>query len=90
MEEEKNISAAHSIIMEGRERISISGVLRVDDFCGERITADTCVGGITLTGEDLHVEKLDLASGELCITGRVDSLAYSAASSRPGFWSRLF
>jgi len=90
LEEERASGAVHNVIMEGRERLSITGVMHVDDFCGERISADTCAGGLTLTGEDLHVEKLDLQSGELIITGRVDSLVYTRSAQKAGFWSRLF
>ena len=80
-----------SIVVEGRERLSISGVIDVISFDEKEILAETAEGELLVTGDDLHVERLSLEIGELAITGRIDSLEYKGDSARKGsIWSKLF
>lgn len=80
-----------NIILEGRQRLSVSGVDDVLSFDEGEITADTAEGALVIRGEQLHVERLSLDSGELIITGHVDSMEYMDGGRQKGsFWSKLF
>lgn len=82
---------AHNIILEGRERLSISGVTEVVSFDEDEVVMETARGLLTVTGSDLHVEKLSLDIGELSLQGMVDGLIYADEQrQRSGFWSRFF
>lgn len=81
----------HNVILEGRERLSVSGVTEVVSFDENEVVMDTARGLLTVTGADLHVEKLSLDIGELSLEGVVDGLIYSdEQKQRGGFWSRFF
>lgn len=84
-------SPSGNIILEGRERLSISGVSDVISFDEEEILAETCEGTLLTCGDGLHVERLSLDAGELVITGRVDRMEYVGdKKQKGGFWSKLF
>ena len=84
-------AAAHHVILEGRERLSVSGVEDVESFDESAIVMNTCEGTLVVRGEGLHIEKLSLYGGDLKVEGSVDSLTYEdAGGERGGFLARLF
>lgn len=83
--------AAHRLELDGRERLTVSGVEDVERFDESGIIMSTAVGTLVITGEDLHIGKLSLDGGELHVDGRIDSLTYEdQGPRRGGFFSRLF
>ena len=81
----------HSLILEGRERLSISGVEDVERFDESGIVMSTSAGTLVISGEDLHIGKLALDGGELHVDGRIDSVTYEEdVRGQGGFFSRLF
>lgn len=79
----------HDLILEGREKLSVTGVNKVLQCDAENAVLDTGKGTLRLRGASLSIESLDLDKGEVKLTGRVDGLEYSAAPSAGGFWRRL-
>ena len=69
--------SSHKFIIDGRDRVSISAVNDVDSFNENEIIFLTSAGMMTITGEDLHITKLNLDEGMLIIDGTVDSIDYS-------------
>jgi len=94
MPEEKKFpkSKEQNLILENREKLSISGVIDVDSFNDEMVVVDTELGVLVVRGEDLHISKLNLDSSELCIEGEIISCEYSdrEGRSKGGFLARLF
>ena len=84
--------AAHHIIVEERERLSVSGVEEVERFDENTIVMTTVRGTLVIQGENLHIEKLSLDGGDLKVEGAIDALSYedSGRSSPGGLLSRLF
>ncbi len=83
-------AAAHRVTLEGRDRLTVSGVEDVDRFDESEIVMTTAEGALVVTGENLHIDKLSLDGGELHVDGRVDALSYEdAAPMRGGLLSRL-
>ena len=81
----------HNVIVEGRERLSISGVEDVESFDEESIVIYTSKGMLIVKGADLHVEKLSLEGGELAVEGTLHSLRYEEESKeKGGLFARLF
>lgn len=80
---------AHRLELQGRERLTVSGVEDVERFDETGIVMSTCVGTLVITGEGLHIGQLSLEGGELRVEGRVDSLSYEDGGERGGFWRRL-
>lgn len=84
---------SHSLTMENREKLCISGVEDVDSFNDTVVVLQTNMGLLTIKGEDLHINKLNVENGELLVEGGIDSCEYSDndISKREGsFFSRLF
>lgn len=80
----------HSVILEGRERLSLSGVTDVSGFDEEAIYTETCKGRLSIHGSGLHIEKLSLDTGEMVIEGLIDRLEYETEVRSGGFFSRIF
>ena len=82
---------AHQLTLEGRERLTVSGVEDVGRFDETGIVMTTSAGTLIVTGSNLHIGQLSLEGGELHVDGRIDSLAYEDEPARGGgFFSRLF
>lgn len=83
--------AAHHIILEEREQLSVSGVEEVESFDENTIVMLTSRGTLVVRGEELHIEKLSLDGGDLRVEGSIDSLTYEdGGRERGGLFSRLF
>ncbi len=92
IEEKKNNKVSHNIILENRNKLSISGVNDVDSFDDKQISAFTEMGFLTIKGSNLHINKFNTQNGELNLSGKIDSLLYSnrEKSSTTNLISKLF
>ena len=89
--EKQKVDMPHNLIMEGRSRLSISGVEDVESFDEENIIVHTSKGVLIIRGGELHIEKLSLDGGDLTVDGRVDSLRYEEDSrEKASLIGRLF
>ena len=84
--------AAHHVILEEREQLTVSGVEEVESFDENTIVMVTSKGTLVVRGEDLHIEKLSLDGGDLKVEGDIDSLTYedSGREKAGGLLARLF
>ncbi len=78
---EKNM--IQNIILESREKLSVSGVLDILTFDEEEITLDTELGQLSIKGSDLKVEKLSLDTGEIVAKGKFDNITYQREATPP-------
>jgi len=94
MPDDKKAGVKHSVTLERRESISVTGVLDVISFDEESIIVDTELGILILKGTSMHVNKLNLDLGELEVDGEIVSLNYEEGHSygkgKPMFLGRLF
>lgn len=82
----------HNIIMENKEKLSVSGVTDVDTFNESKIVLFIPDDTLIVDGEDLHIQKLDVSSGELIIEGEIYSLTYTGSAggkSSKGFFKKM-
>lgn len=86
----ENIEMNHSVIAEGRKKLSISGVKDVLSFDEETIQLDTVQGRMTIKGEGLHIQSFHTESGDLSAEGRLHALVYISDERPGGFLARLF
>lgn len=81
----------HTLALQTRAKASIAGVTQVDSFDEHLVVLRTDCGEMTVEGEGLHVGALDIAKGEIEITGRVCAIYYSdAAPAKRGLRARFF
>jgi sporulation protein YabP len=96
MIEEKKVNKpkVQNLILENREKLSVSGVLDVESFNDETVIIDTELGVLIVRGEDLHINKLNLDNSELNIEGDIISCEYSekegSKSKGGGFFGKMF
>lgn len=96
MIEEKKVTKpkVQNLILENRERLSISGVIDVESFNDEAVIVDTELGVLVVRGMDLHISKLNIDSSELSVEGDIVSCEYSerdgSRSKGSGFFARMF
>lgn len=91
--EEKHNSMNHRLVINDRERVSITGVTDVISFDTDVVIIETEMGTLTIKGVDLHVNRLNLDKEELDLDGEVESMEYSDGSRyrSGGSWmSKLF
>ena len=81
---------AHSLNMENREKLSLSGVEDVNGFDENVVLLRTALGMLTVQGEGLHIGRIDLESGQLELSGKIQELSYDETSPGKSLWSRLF
>lgn len=90
-EEKKAVKMPHSLILENRKNMTITGVSDVDSFDEQAVVAYTDLGELTVRGKNLHINKLSLETGELALEGDIVSMGYTDnQSSSGGFLSKLF
>lgn len=91
--EDKKITKpkSHNVIMENREKMSITGVSDVISFNTESIVIETEMGILTIEGNDLRISRLNLENSEMILEGEIANCEYSDESvSKGGFFSRMF
>lgn len=88
-EEKKPGPAPHSLVVENRERLTATGVTDVGSYNDQVIETNTGEGQLVIRGEGLHIDRLNLESGELIVTGRILSMAYAESRPAGSFLSRL-
>ena len=90
-EEQRSVKAPHNLILENRRSLTATGVSNVDSFDEDTVVAVTDIGDLTVRGSKLHIDKLNLETGELTLDGEISSMTYSEnRSSGGGMFSRLF
>ena len=80
-DDRKRAPSRHSIQIERRESIVVTGVVDVISFDEESVIAETEMGVVVVKGANLHVKRINLENGELLISGEIDGLNYENASS---------
>lgn len=76
MEEEKK----SNLSLENRKKLIITGVIEVINFDEEKISLNTKLGNLSIKGEGLKMNKLDVQNGDVIINGSIASIIYSGKS----------
>lgn len=83
----------HNLILENKNKLSITQVEDVDTFDENKIVLFTSDDTLVVEGYDLHIQKLDVSGGELSITGEVTSIVYEGKEGyghkSKGFFKRI-
>lgn len=84
------IRSNHNIIIEGRKKLTLSGVKDVISFDDETLLLETVLGRLTVKGAGLHIVNFDTASGDLFAEGKIYAAVYTSDEKNGGFFSRVF
>lgn len=81
----------HRVVLDGRRSLTITGVTDIDSFDEELVAVFTDDGELLARGSGLHINRIDVDSGELSLDGEIVSLEYTDnLTPRGSLWSRLF
>ena len=72
-----NSSTVQNLILENREKLTISGVIDVLSFDDQIVIRETELGMLTIKGEDLRINKLSIDTQDVIIEGNITALTYS-------------
>lgn len=80
----------HALTLFSREKLTLSGVEDVSGFDESAVVLTTSLGDLTVRGQGLHIEKIDLDAGVLELRGKIQELGYDEPAQGGSLWSRLF
>jgi len=83
----------HSVVLEKRESCAVSGVLDVISFDEDTVVSETELGILIIHGSNLHVNRLNLETGDLSVDGEITGVDYDDQPGRGGktsVWGKLF
>lgn len=72
-----NSNVIQNLVLENREKLSISGVLDVLSFDDQVVIVETELGLLTVKGDNLRINKLSIDTSEVVVEGEIYNLAYS-------------
>ena len=79
--------AEHTLTLDGREKLTMSGVMEVMRFDDSAVVLRTELGILTVLGQGLRLNTLSTDGGQMAVTGQVSALSYEEPRS-PGGWLR--
>lgn len=92
MEDKNKVLKEQNIVIQNREKAVITGVEDIHSFDDELVIVKTDLGLLTIKGENLKMNKLNLENNELVIEGKTSAIAYSDAmqNKKQGIMNKLF
>ena len=90
--QDKAIKVPHNIILEDRKALSISGVNDIDSFDEKLVVLYTELGELTIKGNNLHINKLNVDTGELTMDGEIIAIYYNEQKPKKNnqFFAKVF
>ena len=92
MEDKNKGFKEQKIVIQNREKAVVTGVEDILSFDDELVIVQTDLGLLTIKGESLKMNKLNLDNNELIIEGKTSAIAYSdaAQNKKQGIMNKLF
>lgn len=82
-----------NLVLENREKLNVSGVNDVLSFDDQVVIIETELGMLTVKGENLKINKLNIDTSEVFVEGRINNLIYSdhhQAKNDGGIFGKIF
>ena len=74
----------HTIIMEDRKKISLTGIKDILSFDDETVSVISVMGKAVIRGKEIKIESFNVDNGDMVIDGSFDALVYLNDSSAKG------
>lgn len=87
-----SVGVLQNLILENREKLNVTGVNDVLSFDDQVVIIETELGLLTVKGENLKINKLNIDTSEVTVEGKVDNLSYSEhqTKSEGGIFGKIF
>ena len=82
-----------NLILENRNKLSISGVKDVLSFDDQIVIMETELGLLSVKGDNLKINKLSIDTSEVIVEGEINTLSYSDHTKKEqegGLFSKIF
>lgn len=94
MDKDSIVNFNHSISINERKNLNVTGVKKIDSFDDEEFLLETNMGYMVIKGKSLEIVKLDTYQGNVAIKGTFNSLTYMESANKKekeeSFIGRLF
>lgn len=80
----------HTLMLDNRGKLLLTGAEDVSGFNEETVSVKTLCGSLIIKGSGLHIDKLNLETGEVSIDGKINALQYLGSDGSHSKLSRLF
>jgi len=88
-----NVELEHTVKIDKRKNLEITGVKEVDSFDNEAFLLETVMGYLIIRGQNLQLKNLDVTEGVVTIKGKIYELSYvdeQQQEKAKGFFSKIF
>ncbi len=83
-------SKKHTIMLDCRSKLVLTGAEDVSGFNEEVVSVKTTCGLLIIKGENLHIDKLNLETGDVTVDGKINAMQYIGSDNSRSKLSRLF
>lgn len=80
----------HTLMLDNRRKLVLAGAVEVNGFNEETVSVKTTAGTLIIKGNGLHIDKLNLETGDVTVSGAVNSMQYIGAGNSRSKLSKLF
>lgn len=79
----------HRLMLQDRNVLTVSGVTEIISFDDAAVILQTCMGTLTVQGEDLKLKNLSVEGGQAEVRGTVSALIYEEPHQAGGWFRRM-
>ena len=87
--DEKLPALPHSLTLDSRSRLTLTGAQEVLSFDDNAVALRTSLGDLIIHGRQLKLKALSPQQGLLEVEGTISALVYEEPRRGGGFWARL-
>lgn len=80
----------HTIMLDNRSKLVMTGAEDVSGFNEETVSVKTSCGTLVIKGERLHIDKLNLETGDVSIDGKINAMQYIGSDASRSKLAKLF
>lgn len=80
----------HTMMLDNRQKLVLTGAEDVNGFNEETVSVQTSNGLLIVKGEGLHIDKLNLETGDVTIDGKINAMQYLQSNNTRSRLSKLF
>ncbi|SIR64786.1 YabP/YqfC family sporulation protein [Domibacillus enclensis] len=78
----------HTVKMDGRKSVELTGVLQVERFDSTEFLIETVMGKLKVRGTGLKMKHFDTVNKKAAIDGRISAFMYVDSGSGKSFFKR--
>lgn len=79
---QEEVRKNHTLILENRGSLTVSGLTDIDRFDEREIVIFTEQGELSITGRELHIRSISIEQGDLTVEGEIWGLLYGDKDKR--------